>query len=516
VTTASKSHLPEDPIYDFHFSLEPPCAWKRWEPVKYEAPVPYEFSKILVPTVDSTRYTYLLHKLLERKAPVMWVGSSGTAKTVTMQKYITALDPAHYATLLLNFSSRTTSLDVQTIIESNVDKRTGHIYGPPNNKQMVVLIDDLNMPRVDQYGTQQPIALLKFLIERGHMYDRGHNDDSKGERLARKTFRDLLYAAVMAPPGGGRSAVDPRFVSLFNVFSITFPADESLHLIYSSMLGAHLESFSEEVQEIGRKLTPLTIRLYKELVVQLPPTPSKFHYLFNLRDLSRIYEGVMLSTPEKFDSAAGFVRLWRNECLRVLHDRLITEADRTLVRDNLIGKFIKDTFPAAVSQPALQDPILFGDFRLANLETEEPRVYEDLGGYSQITHIFQELLNTYNEEREKKLDMVLFDDALEHVTRLLRIIRMPRGNALLVGGRQRQAVPDAPCRLHRAVQGLPDLPDPFIRYRRLLRGLEVSVFHACRRSSGVPHHGRAHQGGELPRVHQQHPHQRNGAGAVQG
>lgn len=29
---------------------------------------------------------------------------------------------------------------------------------------MIIFIDDLHMPKVDTYGTQQPIALLKFFI----------------------------------------------------------------------------------------------------------------------------------------------------------------------------------------------------------------------------------------------------------------------------------------------------------------------------------------------------------------
>jgi dynein heavy chain len=38
---------------------------------------------------------------------------------------------------------------------------------------MVLFIDDLNMPKVDKYGTQQPIAMLKLFIERSGIYDRG-------------------------------------------------------------------------------------------------------------------------------------------------------------------------------------------------------------------------------------------------------------------------------------------------------------------------------------------------------
>jgi len=57
----------------------------------------------------------------------------------------------------------------------------------------------------------------------------------------------------------------------------------------------------------------------------------KFHYIFNLRDLSRVYEGLLRSTIDKFSNREGFLRLWRNEVYRVFSDKLITEEDRNLV-----------------------------------------------------------------------------------------------------------------------------------------------------------------------------------------
>lgn len=63
--------------------------------------------------------------------------------------------------------------------------------------------------------------------------------------------------------------------------------------------------------------------LYYTIIERLPRTPVKFHYIFNLRDLSRVYEGLLQSTIDKFDSKAKFIRLWRHECMRVFADRLI-------------------------------------------------------------------------------------------------------------------------------------------------------------------------------------------------
>ena len=58
-------------------------------------------------------------------------------------------------------------------MEDIVEKRTKDTYGPATGKRLILFFDDLNMPRVDLYGTQQPIALLKTLIERQGLYDRG-------------------------------------------------------------------------------------------------------------------------------------------------------------------------------------------------------------------------------------------------------------------------------------------------------------------------------------------------------
>lgn len=51
-------------------------------------------------------------------------------------------------------------------LQDGTEKRTKDTYGPPMGKRLMIFLDDLNMPRMDQYGTQQPIALLKLLIDR--------------------------------------------------------------------------------------------------------------------------------------------------------------------------------------------------------------------------------------------------------------------------------------------------------------------------------------------------------------
>ena len=132
---------------------------------------------------------------------------------------------------------------------------------------------------------------------------------------------------------------------------MTFPSQESLKKIYLSILDGHLSPFKKEVRSLANTLTDCTMELYSKIVHSLPPTPSKFHYIFNLRDLSRIYHGLCLSTPDRFDDVSQFVRVWRNECSRVFYDRLINDKDKELVQVSkcTISSFISFTILSSKS-----------------------------------------------------------------------------------------------------------------------------------------------------------------------
>jgi dynein heavy chain len=410
-------------LYDYLFKVED-MTWIAWESQvpDYEHNRSTPFHEILVPTVDTVRHTWLLEKLVRNRKPVLFVGDVGTSKSVTVKNYLKSLPTDRNTILPINFSSRTSSMDVQKNIEINIEKRTKDTYGPPGGKKLLVFVDDLNMPLKDKYGTQQPLALLKLLIERGGFYDRK-------KELNWKNVKDTQFIGAMGTPGGGRSDIDPRFASLFAVFNITFPSSHSLTRIYSNIIKGHTSIFSESIRKSANTITEMSLSLYFEILKNLLPTPSKFHYIFNLRDISRIYEGMCCSTPEYFQDSKQIIRLWRNEALRVFSDRLVNDTDRELVL-RMISKLVLKNFEAD-EEFIMKSPILYGDFRHA-LQDETVRLYEDLLDFTAVRSILLEVLAEYNE-KHTHMNLVLFDDALDHLTRLNRVIRMTRGHALLVG-----------------------------------------------------------------------------------
>lgn len=255
----------------------------------------------------------------------------------------------------------------------------------------------------------------------------------------------------MGRAGGGRNDVDPRFISKFSVCNIVFPSDTTLLHIYKSILRGHLEAFPEELQSIADVIVQMTLNMFKILIVKLPPTPSKFHYIFNLKDLSRIYAGMLQIHPNYFKEVRHLVRVWRNEFHRVICDRLINTQDQDLMAQHIaeelnakfpppkpvgrrtirlesIAEVRADSKVTAVDLPpaeyALRNPLLFGDYRNA-VNLAETRYYEDLLDYEAVYFLFQEILLEYNEQKSR-MNLVLFEDCLEHLTRVHRALRMDR------------------------------------------------------------------------------------------
>lgn len=57
------------------------------------------------------------------------------------------------------------------------------------------------------------------------------------------------------------------------------------------------------------------------------------------------------------------------------------------------------------------------------MQGEEGRLYEDLGTFDLMKPVVEELLAEYNSKK-KPMNLVFFDDAIEHLTRIHRILRL--------------------------------------------------------------------------------------------
>ncbi|KAL0234517.1 hypothetical protein PCE1_001553 [Barthelona sp. PCE] len=448
VSVGDLPHSDADTLFDFVFVFDPlnvnECYWTHWnnKVSEYVPPKSGKFSEILVPNKETVCLSYLI-QTMSPNSPFLVIGDSGTAKTVTIQKFLMdpALnDPDKTQLLQFNFSARTTSLDIQRTLEENIDSRSSNIYGPPYGKVLNVFLDDVNMPRIDIYGTQQPIALLKQILEYSGMYQRV-------ESRSWMTLKDLRFISAMTSPKGGRNNVDERFVSHFCFINVLSSTGDSLRHIYDSILSHHLDAFPDEFQTLTKGIVQTQLDLYDYVVTSLSPTPAKFHYTFNLRDISRVFEGLLLSTPEKFGKPEGLLQLWMHEAMRIFHDKLIEESERknieTKIKEYVSSNFDSFIYKKGDNQHRIDiesvirnKELLYCDFMSIDEMGERmmPDLYEPVDSFDELKTVAAQYLETHNmKNKAHKLPIILFDECLRHLASLLRIIQMPRGNALLMG-----------------------------------------------------------------------------------
>lgn len=61
----------------------------------------------------------------------------------------------------------------------------------------------------------------------------------------------------------------------------------------------------------------------EQVAANFRKTATNFHYEFNIRHLSNVFQGLLVAQPDQFKTAEKFVHLWLHESERVYGDRLV-------------------------------------------------------------------------------------------------------------------------------------------------------------------------------------------------
>ncbi len=407
-------------VYDYYINTETQqfSSWNEILPeYVYKPGTPY--FKIVVPTIDTVKYKYLLKVLTSGKCNVLFSAETGVGKTIIVQDFLnTAHEEIEWG--FVNFSAKTSARNLQDLFESKLDKK-GKRYAPHSGKKMMIFfVDDVNMPQHDRYGSQPPCELLRQTIDQGGFYNL--------KKFMFAQVKDTIFVSACAPPGGGRNAVTPRLFRHFNMIWLPDVPQRSMEHIFSSILKGFLSTFPKNLnfESLAPMIVKASVEVYLKIKNELLPTPTKCHYTFNLRDLSKVIQGMLQVNPDFIKEKTILIKSWIHETFRVFRDRLIEIKDQDWFTDK-VNDMLKKHLESDWQKDTYKD-VLFAHF------SNDENLYEMVTDINSVTSKLNEQLEWYNSNNPgSMMHIVFFKDCISHLARISRILRQNRGNALLVG-----------------------------------------------------------------------------------
>ena len=217
-----------------------------------------------------------------------------------------------------------------------------------------------------------------------------------GTTAKASTFRqiiDVVFVCACGPPGGGRQSLSARFPRHFNTVGYTAMQDSSMQRIFKTILGNFLAApgWEDEVKALANGVVDSTIEIYNTILRDLRPTPAKSHYQFNLRDISKVFQGVLMVLPAKFKTAAEFHTLIYARKSANFRRSTDQPGGPYVWFDELLLKCTKEHcgFDSV-------EKCVIADFMVTQAD---PRIYEEVSDMSQLQPTIEEYLNDYNGEQ---------------------------------------------------------------------------------------------------------------------
>jgi dynein heavy chain len=139
----------------------------------------------------------------------------------------------------------------------------------------------------------------------------------------------------------------------------------------------------------------------------------------------------MVALPDLGDKAT-LVYLWVHETFRVFRDRLVDASDRAKFSKLAHGRL--EHYLDMEWQLEDFGDVLFGDYEGGPGAAEGARPYLKLSEANALIPTLDDWLEQYNADfAGAPMNLVFFGDCIQHLSRIARVLKQQRGNAMLVG-----------------------------------------------------------------------------------
>uniref|UniRef100_A0A3B3YWL0 Uncharacterized protein n=1 Tax=Poecilia mexicana TaxID=48701 RepID=A0A3B3YWL0_9TELE len=333
------------------------------------------------------------------RQPFMVVGPEGCGKGMLLRYAFASLRSTQVA--VVHCSAQTSSRHVLQKLSQTcllLSSNTGRVFRPKDCENLVLYLKNINLPKPDKWGTSNLIAFLQQVLTYKGFYD---------ENLEWVSLENIQVVASMSTGGTvGTHSLTSRFSSIVRICAIDYPDREQLQTIYSAYLQPILH------HSLGNQAAWAST--------------GKTHQLAG--SLVQVYEQVL--------RVFIFRGLVAYEGRRLFRDRLVSSKDIHNF-DNILSSIIQGDWGSAaldnmsdgfyVTWGSSEGPVMAPGQAL-------PPHGKQLGclGSADLKQVILKGVTLYSRDN-KELDLLLFWEVCDFVSRVDRVLSRPGGSLLLAG-----------------------------------------------------------------------------------
>ncbi|XP_040902456.1 cytoplasmic dynein 2 heavy chain 1 [Toxotes jaculatrix] len=371
----------------------------------------------------------------QHRQPFMVVGPEGCGKGMLLRYAFSRLRSTQVA--VVHCSAQTSSRHVLQKLSQTcllLSSNTGRVFRPKDCENLVLYLKDINLPKPDKWGTSNLTAFLQQVLTYKGFYD---------ENLEWVSLENIQVVASMSTGGAvGSHSLTSRFSSIVRICTIDYPDREQLQTIYSAYLQPVLQhSLGSQAAwaSTGKthQLAGSLVQLYEQVKAKFT-VDDHSHYLFTPCILTEWVLSLLRYdlTAAQSNVTDSVLEVVAHEARRLFRDRLVSSKDlhtfdnvlSSIIRgdwgsdalDNMTDGFYVTWGASEGTVMAPGQPLPPHGKQLGRLESAD------------LKQVIQKGVVLYSRDN-RELDLLLFREVCDFVSRVDRVLSRPGGSLLLAG-----------------------------------------------------------------------------------
>ncbi|KAI6079846.1 Cytoplasmic dynein 2 heavy chain 1 [Aix galericulata] len=408
---------------------------------------------------------------LNNKEPFLLVGPEGCGKGMLLRYAFSQLRSTQIATI--HCSAQTTSQHlVQKLSQTCIviSTNTGRVFRPKDCERLVLYLKDINLPKPDKWGTITLVAFLQQVLTYQGFYD---------ENLEWVGLENIQIVGSMTAGGTlGRNKLTSRFTSIVRLCAVDYPERDQLQTIYSAYLEPVLQKNLKNHPVWGslpkvHQLAGSMVQVYEQVRAKFT-VDDHSHYLFTPCILTQWVLGLFrysLTDGPSTQTADYVLEIVAYEACRLFRDKLVGMKDLHVFDNILMKVFQSDWGSDVLDNMADIFYVTWGACQEAFTTPGQalPPHGRPLGrlNSTDLKDTIKKGVIHYGRDK-KEIEVLLFQEVLNYMSRVDRVLSFPGGSLLLAGrsGVGRRTVTSLVSHMHGAVLITP----------KISRGYELKQF----------------------------------------